>query len=771
MSRLSAYDPPRMSTRRATLVVMLTLVMLNIPLIAAPIASAASTEFAPTDDTYGDARKPDRVRGARSFLRVDSSPVRISYLRFEAQGVGTPVSASLQINVETSGDDIELYAVSDTSWDETTLTFNNAPPLGALMGTVTGVQGGLSYYFDVSSYITGDGVYAFAMKTTDHTAIRIGAKEGGNGAILHIPAPVSPSQFVVTRSGSIYTAASATTSSSYTGTLKSAVESAVAELDAFGGGTITFGADTFDLGSDHFEFDDISNIVFEGQGTSATLITNNTSSSADTEPFDIVTADSLTLRDFTVAANGAVRSTSDALDFDNGSNIVIERVAITASRGRGIVFDGKGTGWSADNNTITDCVITGVPGDGIELLASSSNTITGCTITDTGGHGIQLNKSSGSADQPNKKSNGNLVSGNTIDNSGQDGININSSDQNRIINNVVTNSADDTANKDGIRVSSNSGITCDDNEIDGNTSTDNQVVKTQRYGVNISSANCNATVLGNNSLTGNSVADINDLGTGTVYNLPPDVEPPSVPTGVAAVALSHFQVDVSWSASTDNVGVTAYTVYRDGAPLTTVDGSTLSFLDTTVAPEMTYGYTVEAFDAAGNPSGQSSPDAQVTTPPAPSGGTSTFNPTDDAYVNSSRPTRNYGSSSSIRIDGSPEKNAYFKFDVGGLTGTVSSATVRIYAATGSSVGFDLSEVSDTTWTEAAITFDTAPAIGPALGSSGSFSGGIYIEFDVTSYVSGNGAVSFAITTPHTTAIRFDSSEGTNQPELVIIQSP
>ena len=93
----------------------------------------------------------------------------------------------------------------------------------------------------------------------------------------------------------------------------------------------------------------------------------------------------------------------------------------------------------------------------------------------------------------------------------------------------------------------------------------------------------------------------------------PDITPPSVPTGVSAIALAKALVNVSWSASTDNMGVTGYTVYRDGVGLAAVSHSTLSYADTTVAPSTTYSYTIDAFDAAGNHSVQSAP-TTVTTP-------------------------------------------------------------------------------------------------------------------------------------------------------------
>jgi N-acetylglucosamine-6-sulfatase len=94
---------------------------------------------------------------------------------------------------------------------------------------------------------------------------------------------------------------------------------------------------------------------------------------------------------------------------------------------------------------------------------------------------------------------------------------------------------------------------------------------------------------------------------------PPDVSPPTVPTDLTPTAVGSNQVDLSWTASTDNVGVTGYTIYRDGSVLDTVDGATTTYSDLTVLPSTTYTYTVDAFDAAANHSAQSDP-VTVTTP-------------------------------------------------------------------------------------------------------------------------------------------------------------
>ena len=94
-----------------------------------------------------------------------------------------------------------------------------------------------------------------------------------------------------------------------------------------------------------------------------------------------------------------------------------------------------------------------------------------------------------------------------------------------------------------------------------------------------------------------------------------DTVAPSVPTGLTATPISTTQINLSWNASTDNVGVTGYRVFRDGGstPIATV--TTTSYSDLGLTASTTYQYTVIAIDAAGNASGPSV--AASTTTPAP----------------------------------------------------------------------------------------------------------------------------------------------------------
>jgi len=94
---------------------------------------------------------------------------------------------------------------------------------------------------------------------------------------------------------------------------------------------------------------------------------------------------------------------------------------------------------------------------------------------------------------------------------------------------------------------------------------------------------------------------------------PLDQQPPTAPTDVQASAPEAHRVDLTWTGSTDLVGVVGYDIYRDGAAVGSVDASLTAFSDTTVDAGTMYSYTVRARDAAGNISGDSAP-ATVTTP-------------------------------------------------------------------------------------------------------------------------------------------------------------
>jgi len=84
-----------------------------------------------------------------------------------------------------------------------------------------------------------------------------------------------------------------------------------------------------------------------------------------------------------------------------------------------------------------------------------------------------------------------------------------------------------------------------------------------------------------------------------------DNQPPSVPTGLNATSICQTTFTLNWSASTDNVGVTGYRVYKNGVSEATL-GNVTSYNVTGQSAGATNTWTVSALDAAGNESSQSS---------------------------------------------------------------------------------------------------------------------------------------------------------------------
>ncbi len=245
-----------------------------------------------------------------------------------------------------------------------------------------------------------------------------------------------------------------------------------------------------------------------------------------------------------------------------------------------------------------------------------------------------------------------------------------------------------------------------------------------------------------------------------------DTQAPSVPANLTAVSSSPNVVNINWSASTDNIGVIGYAIYRDGTNITSVSGSTLSYADNSVSPNTSYAYTLDAFDQAGNHSAVTSP-VSVTTQSLPS--QIILSPDADTYVNASNPASNYGTATTLRMDASPDIHGFLRITISGTSGrTISKVTLKIFTNTSSTLGIQVLSVSDTTWTEKTMTYDTAPPLGPVIASSGAITASTWVTFDITTYITGDGTYSVGIQTPSSSAISVQSREASsNPPQLVI----
>jgi hypothetical protein len=100
---------------------------------------------------------------------------------------------------------------------------------------------------------------------------------------------------------------------------------------------------------------------------------------------------------------------------------------------------------------------------------------------------------------------------------------------------------------------------------------------------------------------------------GTLSKTVPDVTPPATPAQPTVTLNARRTITITWKATTDNVGVTGYQLWRNGVLLTRL--SRLTYTDSSVRKGRSYSYQVSAVDAAGNRSA-ASPSSRTLTIPA-----------------------------------------------------------------------------------------------------------------------------------------------------------
>ena len=245
-----------------------------------------------------------------------------------------------------------------------------------------------------------------------------------------------------------------------------------------------------------------------------------------------------------------------------------------------------------------------------------------------------------------------------------------------------------------------------------------------------------------------------------------DTQAPATPGGLAVTANGATKVELTWTASSDNTGVSGYSIYRDGSLLANAPTTSLSYTDASVQPASSYTYSVAAFDPAGNHSSASTT-VQVTTPQVSSN--LVFTAAADAYVNAGSPGNNYGGAAILRTDAAPDVHSYLRFDVQGLGGrSIAQARLKIFANSGSNIGISVLSIADNSWDESMLNYNNAPVLGSVLAASGRIAAGSWITLDVSAFVTGEGSFSFGLTTAGSTAISLASREsGANAPQLLI----
>lgn len=175
--------------RLACLIILITLLVgTNLVMHArgdsAP-GNAAGIPLKPVADAYVISTSPTTNYGTGASLRVDGSPMTVSYLRFVVTGLNGAAlqSALLRIyanSANTKG--FSVQAVSDNSWVENRINYSNAPAAGSTINSSKAFGAGVWVDIDLSSYIKAEGAYSLALTTVSTTNTNLASRESGANA-------------------------------------------------------------------------------------------------------------------------------------------------------------------------------------------------------------------------------------------------------------------------------------------------------------------------------------------------------------------------------------------------------------------------------------------------------------------------------------------------------------------------------------------------------------------------------------------------------------
>jgi len=740
---------------------------------------AGALAFTPAHDTRVRSSDPTKGYGATPELRArKSSADQFSFLKFEVNGLSSTAGlAKLQLYVldgSSSGGSVYLVSNnltgSSTPWTESNLTFSNSPTFGGSPLSAKGaVSAGQWVEFDVSAVITGNGTYSFGLKTTSSDLVEYSSKDGSQApALLVVPSTTSTSPPVITSftptngpPGTVVTI----TGSGFTHVLSVMFEQPVTspftvisenEIHA----TVSVNAVTGhirvvtlfgnDESAEHFT-------VLPNDGGSVTTTLNPIHDS-------YVRSSSLT-ENRGSSVDLRVRKTSSleilsCLKFQvDGISSTVQSAKIRLHALEASNDGGKIYAVSNDyKNTNTPWLETGLNYGNAPTLPASSLSSIGAV---TGGSVIEFDVASAIT--------GNGTFSFAIKNNSSDLISYSSKEGANPPELVIVSGSGSPAEPPTIASFTpasgpvGSSVTITGSHFSGATSV-------HFNGVDATFSVASDTQILTQVPNGATAGKISVTTPGGTVESPTGftvTAPPTIPT-IASFTPTNGPVGTNVTINGSNfTGVSSVTFNN-------VASSNFSVISgNQIAAEVPAGATtgkIRVTNAAGT--GVSAQDFVVTSSGSQ---TLTLLPTDDSFVWSANPSNNYGGSSNLRVrKTSAIQNAYFKFNVSGLNGGVTSAKLRLLCEDASNDGGSVLVASNnflntnTPWAEAQLIWTNAPAIsGSALSSVGAVSVGQTVEFDVTTAINADGVYTFVMRTNSTDAVYYSSKEGAEPPQLVI----
>lgn len=144
--------------------------------------------FTPSDDAYISAAVPTKNFGNVTTLQVDGSPVKYIFMKFNISGLNGAAVQDAKIRIYNTEPSIlggSLRQITDNSWSQSTIKYNNAPiATGLVISSVARTLTNNWYEFNVTSLVSGDGQLSVRIESNNANGASYNSKEGNS---LFIP--------------------------------------------------------------------------------------------------------------------------------------------------------------------------------------------------------------------------------------------------------------------------------------------------------------------------------------------------------------------------------------------------------------------------------------------------------------------------------------------------------------------------------------------------------------------------------------------------------
>jgi hypothetical protein len=702
----------------------------------------------PVADAKVAADTPDSNYGKVTSMQADQSPLESSYLRFDVQSLTKPAAkATLRLYVRSGTVNAPSVATStNNTWSETGITWNNKPALGSPIADL-GAVADLSWIdYDVTSAITGSGSFTFGLTAQTTDGVSFGTREstGFEPQLVIVPADGSTEPTPTPTEPTPTPTPTEPTPTPEPGTaIRPEADARVEEANPtsnFGTSTVLRTEGGADPDIETYLRFTVSNVSGTPTGATLRLFVPTNSTAGTVNGPSVYTSTTNTWSESSITwGNRPVRNTTIISDLGATSpGTWVELDVSSVVKGNGTYTFVLAT-TSADAGDFASREATNAP----QLVLTTSSSTTEPTPSPT---------PSPTPTEPTPTPTGTSTGSMTLE------------------------PVADT------RVSEAQPTT--DYGRDKSLRADNspQEISYLRFDVqNLSETNPPATLrlfVRDGTTDAPTLVRVSDTGwaeTGMTWNSRPATG--AVISDLGAVTTGTWiEYDVSGVIPGD--GMISFALVSQSSDAMSVNsrenpterpqlviGQTTSRTVTTSTPTATATAT-----AAPTVTATVTATATATSTMAP-GESITIGPVADAQVLESQPTTNYGKSTSLRADSSPQEMSFLRFDVQNLSETNPPATLRLFVRDGTTDAPALVQVSDNTWSETGITWNTKPQTGAVISDLGAVTTGTWIEYDVSGVIPGNGLISFALVSQSSDALSVQARENsTDQPQLVIGQS-